>query len=291
MCDLGVGMSYCDDFLSPLEQATLVAAIDAVPAEDWAALPKRRLLNLGGVPHPSGTWTEAMPHAITGLAVERLVALGCFPASAPPNQVLLNEYARGAGIEPHGDGPLYLPTACIVSLESTAVIDFWQPAPTPAAPPASSEAGGSGGEGANETAAPPPTPPEEESQLPAKVTAAASLVLVRSVLLRPGSCLCFTGEHAYAVLKHGIASTEADALGSQVANLGAIKGRAGAAVTTTSCYSVGGKLPRGPRRLSLTLRRLARVERHIDEFDVLSDEDERERRRRQGWWLRSISEK
>ena len=55
---LGLGISYCGGFLSPQEQAALTSAIDAIPQRDWALLPKRRLLNLGGVPFPQPNATN-----------------------------------------------------------------------------------------------------------------------------------------------------------------------------------------------------------------------------------------
>jgi hypothetical protein len=58
LVDLGRGIRYCNTFLSTDEAAALVVAIDAYPTGAWCHLTKRRLLNLGGVPHPSGSWSE-----------------------------------------------------------------------------------------------------------------------------------------------------------------------------------------------------------------------------------------
>jgi hypothetical protein len=78
LVDLGRGIRYCNTFLSTDEAAALVVAIDAYPTGAWCHLTKRRLLNLGGVPHPSGSWSEPLPDAITGLVAARLVAMGVF---------------------------------------------------------------------------------------------------------------------------------------------------------------------------------------------------------------------
>jgi hypothetical protein len=41
-----------------------------------------------------------------------------------PNHMLVNVYSRGQGIEAHLDGPLYFPRAAIISLQSSAVLQF-----------------------------------------------------------------------------------------------------------------------------------------------------------------------
>lgn len=231
---LGLGISYCGGFLSPQEQAALTSAIDAIPQRDWALLPKRRLLNLGGVPHPSGAWAEPLPQPIAACVAAKLAALGAFPSEAPADQVLLNEYARGAGIGAHQDGPLYLPRAAIVSLGGDAVLRFSRD----------------------------------------KKGAAA----VASVVLRAGSLVVFEGE-AYEELVHSIADAEADVVGPEALN-----------AALAGC-AVGDALRRPPRRLSLTLRRLAHVARRFGAFEVAEAEVEAERKRRTAWWLASISEK
>lgn len=49
---------------------------------------------------------------------------GVFPASLPPNHILLNEYRDGQGISPHKDGPLYHPLVAVLSLGDSATIHF-----------------------------------------------------------------------------------------------------------------------------------------------------------------------
>jgi alkylated DNA repair protein alkB family protein 6 len=230
---LAHGIAYCADLLTPPEAAALTALIDALPPAQWAALPRRRLLNLGGVPHPSGTWAEPLPPGLLGVLSPRLAALGVFSAAEPAQQVLLNEYLRGAGIGAHRDGPLFQPRVAIVSLGGDAVLRFAR------------ERGG----------AP-----------------------CASVALRANSLVVFEGE-AYSALHHYIEDAAADAVDGTVLNAAA----AGVAV--------GAVLQRPPRRLSLTLRRLARVERWLAAGEVLPEDALEEQARRRAWWLQSISEK
>lgn len=231
----GLGLFYANAFLSRAEAASLTAVIDAFPASAWATLTKRRLLNLGGVPHPSGSWAEALPLPLVSAVAPRLAALGVFPAAAPFDQILLNEYRSGAGIGGHKDGPLFFPKVAIVSLGGDALLHF-------------SRAGPEG---------------------PPCVT----------VLLRAGSLVVFEGA-AYKDMFHYITDAHKEAVdGAVCANTAA----AGAAA--------GDVVERAPRRLSLTLRRLANVERAFSEFEVDTPDVEDERQRRRRWWLASISEK
>ena len=229
-----LGLAYCEAFLSPAEACSLTAAIDAFPASEWATLTKRRLLNLGGVPHPSGSWSEPLPPAIVSAVAPRLAALGVFPAAAPVNQILLNEYRDGAGIGGHKDGPLFLPKVAIVSLGGDALLHFSREGP--AGPPCA------------------------------------------SVLLRAGSLVVFEGE-AYGLFHYINDAAMETVDGAVVVNCAAAGAAAGEVVA------------RPARRLSLTLRRLAHVERAFGRFDAVPADVEEERRRRRRWWLSSISEK
>lgn len=223
------GLSYCNAFLNPAEAAALTMAIDAIPTSQWAPLTKRRLLNLGGVPHPSGSWAEPLPSSLCALVRPRLAALG-----VSFDQILLNEYLSGAGIGGHKDGPCFAPRAAIVSLGGDALLHF-------------SKAGPEG-------------PP------------------CASVLVRANSLVVFEGE-AYTGLFHYIEDTAVEEVPATCVNAGAARAEAGARVR------------RPQRRLSLTLRSLARVERTFGEFEAVPPDVEEERRRRTQWWLQSISEK
>lgn len=120
---------YVADWISV---AAAEALLQQLPADDpgWTPLTNRRLLNCGGIPHPSGMYAEALP-AWCDTVSERLVTTGAFGASAPPNQVLLNEYdvtadGSGGGIAPHNDGPLFDANVAILTLGTPALLHFWE---------------------------------------------------------------------------------------------------------------------------------------------------------------------
>ena len=116
---------HVPNFLSPEEELRLMQAVDAQPAEAWVRLRGRQLIPLGGMPKPP---PELMaPEELPGWAqavCDRLVATGVFPPDAPPNHILINEYAPGQGIDAHKDGPLYAPHVAIISLGSQCAFEF-----------------------------------------------------------------------------------------------------------------------------------------------------------------------
>lgn len=59
-----------------------------------------------------------------GSIVERLFKETGVYGTDRPNHVLLNGYSPGQGIFNHQDGPIYHPAVCILSLGSTAVMNF-----------------------------------------------------------------------------------------------------------------------------------------------------------------------
>lgn len=118
---------YVPEFLSEADAEFLLQRLTRPAgsgAAQWVTLSKRKLMCCGGTPHPSGMFVEDLPDHVAALG-RRLAKLGpAFAAGAAPNQYLINMYAPGAGISPHLDGPLYHPTAAIVSLGDVAVMDF-----------------------------------------------------------------------------------------------------------------------------------------------------------------------
>ena len=111
---------YAPEFIDEREARALAAALRRL--DGWAPLPRRRLLSVGGTPHPDGAWTEPLPPCLRALARR---AAAFFPDGRLPDQALVNEYVEGSGIASHADGPLYEPCAVIVSLESSARLDFF----------------------------------------------------------------------------------------------------------------------------------------------------------------------
>mmetsp|Transcript_42274 Transcript_42274/g.75698 ORF Transcript_42274/g.75698 Transcript_42274/m.75698 type:complete len:369 (-) Transcript_42274:80-1186(-) len=168
-------LKYCNNFLSTDEANHLEAIIRKEHGKgEWLTLPKRKLLNLGGVPHPDGMIAEELPAWVREMLVPRLQAVGAFPADVLPDQVLLNEYGPGQGIDPHTDGPLFAPVVAIVSLASSALLHFLEP------PDNIDGTSGTRGYGWAELG---PS--------------------VASVALMPGSLLVFS-DHAYKHLWHGV---------------------------------------------------------------------------------------
>ena len=233
LISLGSGLSFVGCFLDRAESARLLAAIDSsFETSDWAQLPKRRLLNLGGVPHPSGSWSERLPGALLTVVGPRLAALGF-----RFDQILLNEYVAGAGISAHADGPLFEPRAAVISLGGDAILSF-----------------------------------EPNEGVPGAPTERAAL------LLREGSLAIFDGT-AYTHMRHSIADAREEAVPEYCRN------------SALTGVSTGDIITRPHRRLSLTLRKLARVDRYISGADGVDEEVQRERARRAAWWAHSISEK
>ena len=74
---------YIADFVSEAGASELQAHLPAPADPAWTQLTNRKLLNCGGVPHPSGMFAEALPPWFSGVS-ERLLASGAFPADAPP---------------------------------------------------------------------------------------------------------------------------------------------------------------------------------------------------------------
>ena len=96
---------YVNEWLTGDEEALLQAQTSA-ESTGWTQLTKRRLINLGGVPHPGGLFEEQLPAWFEDGLRHKFMALGFFGEHAPPNQLLINEYAgTQAGIDFHNDGP------------------------------------------------------------------------------------------------------------------------------------------------------------------------------------------
>lgn len=253
---------YCDAFLDAEESAHLEKAIRTQhqPSE-WLVLTKRRLLNLGGTPHPDGMLAESLPQWMQSV-LDRLAKVEVFSEGAP-NQCLLNEYEAGQGIDPHLDGPLYHPRAAILSLGTSALLRFVHP--QAGWGEKAEEVGAPAGDGGGEASA--SSRGTSGSGWPSRTVA--------SVLMRPGSLVVFS-DHAYEHLKHGVSDEPCEEVGEHTANRALV----GA--------SIGEQVQRGSR-LSLTMRGVRKVAVEAGEF--LQPEQQREVARRRTWWAQAISEK
>lgn len=117
---------HIPNWLNLDEAMALVEQIDSAPHSAWTQLRDRRMRHLGGSPvdtpgigidlEPLPSWAQAI--------CDEMVRVGAFPASKPPNHVLLNEYAPGQGLDAHMDGPLYAPRVAVLSLGSHTTLEF-----------------------------------------------------------------------------------------------------------------------------------------------------------------------
>jgi alkylated DNA repair protein alkB family protein 6 len=249
-------LHYLGEFLSSHEASQLEQAIlTQHRSAEWLSLPKRRLLNLGGVPHPNGMISESLPSWLDPL-LRRLKKVGVFPEDVVPNQVLLNRYDVGDGIDPHADGPLFEPYVAIISLQSSALIQFLEP-------PAGLKATG-----------------QNSARLAASWDALGPAAA--TVLLQPRSLFAFSGE-AYTDFLHGISSSSqgqpaADHIDCRCLNV----------EQAVPQVAFGDVVQRGPR-LSLTIRAVRNVAVPAGEY--ITEAQSAEVQRRRAWWARAVSER
>ena len=91
---------------------------------DWNRVSGRDVLMLGGVPlpPPRAMIQRALPDFLQTLIDTKLQ--GIWGDRHTANHVLVNRYDAQSGIAAHTDGPLYAPRVAIVSLCTSAVMDF-----------------------------------------------------------------------------------------------------------------------------------------------------------------------
>lgn len=255
---IGRNILYVPHFIDAAAADIFAAHIEASASSwgGWARLHRRSLLNLGGVPHPSGAIAEYLPPTLQTLCQ-------CVRAAAAlpflPDQCLLNRcmplpagaaiavasmmklcslhvrYNSGCGIMAHADGPLFQPRVAILSLGRPACIRFHKIA-------------------ARED--------EDTAEL--------------SVVLQPGSLFCFSGE-LYTDYKHAIPETDIDVVPRSCVNAHAAGVSPGDALDCSGC------------RYSITLRKVSHVAVDAEQAELPMHLEERQRRR--AWWLSSINEK
>lgn len=255
---MGHGMLYIPDFLHADAAVRFAEHIEANSGlwGGWARLHSRSLLNLGGVPHPSGTIAEYLPPTLQTLC-ERVRDCGALPLAA--DQCLLNRwttraaaayscqcsyndrYSSGCGIRAHADGPLFKPHVAILSLGRPACIRFYRMR-------RDDEHDGARG--------------EDEADV--------------SVVLQPGSLFCFSGEY-YTHYKHSIPDREVDVVPPTCLNAEAAGVRIADALGCSGC------------RYSVTLRAVSHVAVDAEQAELPMHLEERHRRR--VWWLSSVNEK
>jgi len=119
------GLKYAAGYVTGSDEATLLAAVDAEP---WRGDLKRRVQHYGyrydytaRTVDPS-MYLGPLPAWAQPL-VSRLVADGHMPAT--PDQLIVNEYEPGQGINAHVDCvPCFGPVVCSVSLGSQCVMEL-----------------------------------------------------------------------------------------------------------------------------------------------------------------------
>ena len=113
------------NFFTESECDMMIRCVDQAPSDSWVHLRGRKLINLGGtpVPLPDVMTPERLPVWVQCIC-DALVLADVFSKEAPPNHVLINDYAPGQGIDAHEDGPLYAAHVAVVSLGSIASFDF-----------------------------------------------------------------------------------------------------------------------------------------------------------------------
>src|SRR5438128_2712836 len=95
---------YIKDFISTSEEEWLLSEIDAEKSK-WIQLHHRRLQVFGGIPHPDGTLRKEMSTHLKTVC-EWIRKCNFNESLNGLNQILMNEYTSGAGIQLHKDGPL-----------------------------------------------------------------------------------------------------------------------------------------------------------------------------------------
>lgn len=233
--------------------------------------------NTVGVPHPSGAICEPLPSWLNPVAQLLRPHFG----DRPPDQVLLNRYLPGQGIEFHNDGPLYEPIAAILSFGADDVIRFRNTADHTISKSSSTT-----------------TLQSSDSVQGSGILAADEI----KVFLPRNSLLVFS-DLAYSDYLHGIigdathtpaAATQSSSEISTVrlsecCNAHLIDSKSHVDQSISACCE--DSIPRRSSvRYSLTFRRLKHVTRPADEFGPCSAEERAEVLRRKLWWLKSISD-
>lgn len=116
---------YISEFVSQVEEKSILSNIYSSPKPKWTQLSNRRLQNWGGVPHAKGMIAETIPRWLSHY-LDRIHNLNVMD-SKKPNHILVNEYLPLQGIMPHLDGSLFFPTITTLSVGSHTVLKFLEP--------------------------------------------------------------------------------------------------------------------------------------------------------------------
>lgn len=145
--------TYVQNFLTPMQELSILAIIKSTPESTWTKLLNRSLIMYGGSVLADGLEEEQTPVWVQNL-FELVGKYGIYfdyhlqdtqngsnpqkqideksgqnnkptDHKLPPNHLLLNYYNSGQSISLHKDGPAYSPQAVIVSLLSSLTLGYW----------------------------------------------------------------------------------------------------------------------------------------------------------------------
>ncbi len=240
---------------------------------DWFKVGGRNVAIFGGIPHPSGAIVESLPSWLLPISQQ----LKTYFNDSPPDQVLLNRYDDGQGIQFHNDGPLFISTAAILSFNGDALLEFR------------------------------PTSVNSGSSITTQLSIPPTSF---SAYLPPNSLFVFK-DSLYTDFDHGIIGTTPSSLESSsnksmpavcinsipiapVVLEDDIKSRPPLLLSSTHPIKIETKSQISNnnriRRYSLTFRRLSHVAKTLDEFGPCSEDERIEIHRRKNWWLQAITD-
>lgn len=120
--DMPDGITYTPDWLIPFGEDDIVKEIDASP---WEVLRVRRVQQYGQfygyASKLNGERVEPMPGWLDDLCYWLVESGGM---SQHPDNVIVNEYLEGQGINPHIDSPWFGPEVVSLSLLDSWAMDF-----------------------------------------------------------------------------------------------------------------------------------------------------------------------
>jgi alkylated DNA repair protein alkB family protein 6 len=188
---------YVNEWISPTEEKALLDILSLAPPSSWVQLRGRSLQCWGGTSATDPTINDPLPSYLISLLEcvksTQIFANACLPE---PRHVLLNRYESGQGIMPHRDGPAYHSLVCILSIGSSATMNFYSQPPSSASLAEERDEIGRGC----------PLPNSPTSQC-----------AVASILLLPRSLLIFTDE-LYTKYFHMIDEIHSDSVHQRLSN-------------------------------------------------------------------------
>lgn len=120
---------YIPKFITDTDHNNIINQIKQTPLCKWTQLRNRRLQNWGGHVTRDGLVGDTEIPLYQQSIIQYINQCNIFNHNQQPNHVLLNEYKVGQGISPHKDGPMYTDIVCILSLNNTILLKFYEIVP------------------------------------------------------------------------------------------------------------------------------------------------------------------